>query len=387
MNLVPATYVDYRRIAERKLPRALFDYVDGGATDEVTLGRNTSDFARVTPMQQVMRDVSDIKTDGMLAGTQCTLPMALAPIGMCGMVARRAEVQAKRAADTVGIPFTLSTMSICSMEEVAAVSETPFWFQLYMLRDRKIVEELLNRAWRAGVRTLVFTVDLAVVGQRHRDKRNGISGGAGPWARMRSGPLSYIRHPRWLVDVGLRGKPHFFGNLANYVPADTSLADYHEWVGSQIDASVTWKDIEWLRGLWQGKLIIKGILSASDALSAVRAGADAVIVSNHGGRQLDGVASAISVLPSVAEALSEHSTEILMDGGVRSGLDVFRARALGASGVMIGRPWAYAVAARGESGVTDLLTTFKREMDVAMALCGVTNLAAITPEVVSVDNG
>lgn len=376
MNLVPVTSDDYRRIAERKLPRALFDYIDGGAYGEKTMRRNVTDFDRLSPRQTVMRDVSGVDTGTTIVGTEASLPMALAPVGMCGMFARRAEVQAKRATDTAGIPFTLSTMSICSLEEVAAVSDTPFWFQLYMLRNRTIVQEILDRAWGVGVRTLVFTVDLAVVGERYRDTRNGIAGGASAWGRFRTGLLSYLGHPRWLVDVGLKGKPHLFGNLADYVPAATSLVEYREWVGNQFDASVTWTDIEWLRDVWKGKLVIKGVLSPEDAHCAVQAGADAVVVSNHGGRQLDGVASSISAMPAVVDRVADRA-EVLMDGGVRSGLDVFRALSQGASGVMIGRPWAYAVAARGETGVVDLVAAFKREMDVAMALSGVTGVSEI----------
>jgi len=310
------------------------------------------------------------------------MPLALAPVGMGGMLARRAEVQAKRAADAAGVPFTLSTVSICSLEEVAAVSDTPFWFQLYMLRDRAIVEEILTRAWDVGVRTLVFTVDLAVVGERYRDTRNGIAGGANAWGKFRAGPLSYLSRPSWVYDVGIKGKPHTFGNLTNYVPAATDPTQYREWVGSQFDASVTWKDIEWLRGIWKGKLIIKGVLSAADAVSAVKAGADAIIVSNHGGRQLDGVSSSIATLPSVAEKIA-GTAHILIDGGVRSGLDVFRALAMGAEGVMIGRPWAYAVAAQGETGVTNLLASLQRELQVAMALCGVTDVQGIDQDLVA----
>jgi L-lactate dehydrogenase (cytochrome) len=381
MNLVPVSTDDYRRIAERTLPRFLFDYVDGGAFAEVTLAQNVADFQKVAPQQRVMVDVSQIDTATKLVATPAGMPLALSPIGMGGMLARRAEVQAKRAADAAGVPFTLSTVSICSMEEVATVSDRPFWFQLYMLRDRGIVTELLERAWGLGVRTLVFTVDLAVVGERYRDIRNGIAGGASAWGKFRAGPLSYLSHPRWVVDVGLKGKPHTFGNLATYVPAATDPTQYRDWVGKQFDATVTWKDIEWLRGIWKGKLIIKGVLSPEDAKAAAIAGADAVIVSNHGGRQLDGVASSISVLPWVAEAVGED-VEVLMDGGVRNGLDVFRARALGASGVLIGRPWAYAVAAQGQTGVTNLLAALRREMEVAMALCGVTSVEGINRSLV-----
>lgn len=382
MNLVPVSVGDYRRIAERKLPRFLFDYVDGGAYGEVTLARNVSDFANIAPRQRVMRDVSTVDTSVNFAGTDSAMPLALAPVGMGGMLARRAEIQAKRAADATRVPFTLSTVSICSLEEVADVSDQPFWFQLYMLRDRGVVTEILDRAWKVGVRSLVFTVDLAVVGERYRDIRNGIAGGASAWGRLRAGPLSYLSHPRWLWDVGIRGKPHTFGNLAAYVPTATNPTQYREWVAQQFDASVTWEDINWLRQQWKGQLIIKGILSPEDGIAAARAGADTIVVSNHGGRQLDGVVSSISILPQIRDAVPDN-VSVLMDGGVRSGLDMFRAVALGADGVMIGRPWAYAMAARGEIGVQDLLSAFRRELASAMALCGVTSVTQISRELVA----
>lgn len=381
LKLVPATAKDYRRIAERRLPRFLFDYADGGAYDEYTLRRNVEDFQSLEIGQRVMRDVSAIDLSARVAGQDCALPVALAPIGMGGMFARRAEVQAKRAADAAGVPFTLSTVSICSMEEVAQVSDKPFWFQLYMLRDRAIVQELLARAWGLGVRTLVFTVDLAVVGERYRDVRNGIAGGASRWGRLRAGPLSYLSHPGWLWDVAIKGKPHLFGNIAEYVPAATNPTQYREWVGAQFDASVTWRDIEWLRDQWKGTLILKGILSPEDAADGARVGADAIVVSNHGGRQLDGVASSISMLARIAEQ-TKGEVELMMDGGVRSGLDVLRARAMGASGVMIGRPWIFAMAARGEVGVSDLLARFGAELRVAMALSGVVQTSDITRNIV-----
>lgn len=371
MNLVPASTEDYRILAEKRLPRFLFDYVDGGSYQERTLHRNVDDFQSLPIRQSVMRDVSQIDLSAKILGQSHAIPLALAPVGMSGMLARRGEVQAKRAADAAGVPFCLSTVSICPLEEVAAVSDIPFWFQLYMLRDRGIIQELLERAWGVGVRTLVFTVDLAVVGERYRDTRNGIAGGASAWGKLRSGQLSFLSHPRWLMDVGIKGKPHTFANLASYVPSATNPADYRGWMESQLDASVTWKDIEWLRGIWKGKLLIKGVMTPEDALAAVDAGADAVSVSNHGGRQLDGVRSAILAVPAVAEVLGGRA-EVLMDGGVRSGLDVFRARAMGANGVMIGRAWAYALAARGEVGLSALLTAFQSEMRIGMGLAGVT---------------
>ncbi|MEM9494899.1 MAG: L-lactate dehydrogenase [Pseudomonadota bacterium] len=377
LRLAPASTDDYRRLAERRLPRFLFDYLDGGAYDEVTLQRNVSDFHALQLKQRVMRDVSQIDTSTELFGRKWSMPVALAPIGLGGMMARRAELQAKRAADAFGAPFCLSTVAICSIEEVAKVSDVPFFFQLYMLRDRAVVSEILQRAKAAGVRTLIFTVDLAVVGTRYRDVRNGMTGGAGAWGKLRSGIISYMLHPQWTYDVGVNGKPHTFGNLEAYVPKATTPADFKAWIDGQIDPAVTWKDIEWIRRIWDGDLVIKGVLSADDARAAADAGADAVVVSNHGGRQLDGVASSIAALPRIADEVGDKVTT-LMDGGVRSGLDVVRARALGARAVLIGRPWIYAVAARGEAGLTALLATMKSGMDVAMALTASTRIDDVT---------
>ncbi|MCT8159422.1 L-lactate dehydrogenase [Pseudoruegeria sp. SHC-113] len=377
-DFVPASTEDFRRRAERRLPRFLFDYVDGGAYGERTLAANEAGFARIGLHQRVMRDVSACDMATALAGQAAALPVALAPVGMAGMLAQRGEVQAKRAADAAGVPFTLSTVSICSMEEVAAVSEVPFWFQLYMLRDRAVVQELLERAWGLGVRTLLFTVDLAVVGARYRDVRNGIAGGASRLARLRAGPVDFAAHPRWLWDVALKGKPHGFGNLSTYVPNATNPQAYRGWVESQFDASVTWEDIRWLRDQWKGRLVIKGVLNGEDAKAAVEAGADGVIVSNHGGRQLDGVAASIEALPEVVAEVGE-ACEVLMDGGVRSGLDVLRAVSLGAKGVLIGRPWAWAMGAGGEAAVSALLKTWQGEMRVAMALTGIQSLAEAGP--------
>lgn len=380
LNLTPASTADYRREAERRLPRFLFDYLDGGAYQERTLRENVTAFEQLRLKQRVMRDVSQIDTRTELLSHPAAFPAALAPIGLGGMMARRAEVQAKRAADDIGIPFTLSTVAICSIEEIAAVSNQPFWFQLYMLKDRGPVKELLQRARDAGVETLVFTVDLAVLGARYRDVRNGMSGANGLWPRLRGQIISALLHPRWLWDVGLNGKPHTFGSLTAYVPNASRPDDFQSWITQQLDASVTWKDIEWLRSIWPGKLVIKGILSPEDARSAVRAGADALVVSNHGGRQLDGVAPTIEMLPRVVEAIAGHA-EIWVDSGVRSGQDIAKALALGADGTLIGRPWVYAVAARGEDGVRKLLNTFRSELRVAMALTGCTDVKALTREI------
>ena len=380
LNLVPATAADFRRLAEKRLPRRLFDYIDGGAYDEITMAGNEAGLRKLRLRQRVMRDVSSIDMSTELLGESWTMPLALSPVGLAGMMARRAEVQAQRAAAALGIPFCTSTVGICSLEEIAAASDRPFWFQLYMLRDRGAVAEMLQRARDSGVSTLVFTVDLAVVGARYRDTRNGLNGGAGLLGQLRAGLLSYLSHPAWLLDVGIRGKPHVFGNLADYVPTANTPADFKDWVDSQFDPSVTWHDIEWLRSQWTGNLIIKGILDPEDAVAAVRAGADAVIVSNHGGRQLDTVSSTAAMVPRITDAVGNSAT-VLMDGGVRNGQDVVKAVALGAQAAMIGRPWIYALAARGEQGLTAMLENFRSEIHVSMALTGTTGLDQLTPEI------
>jgi len=374
--IVPASVEDWREKARRRLPRFFFDFIDGAANDEQTLHRNVADFAEVILRQRVLRDVSQITTATSLFGTSATFPLALAPVGMTGLFARRGEVLAKRAADEAGVPYTLSTMSICSMEEVARVSSVPFWFQLYMLRDRGIVREMLQRAWGLGVRTLVFTVDLAVTGKRRRDIRNGIAGGTSRWGRIRAVPLATLAAPVWACDVGLRGRPLTFGNIEAYVPGAADQAGIRAWGAQQMDSSVTWADIEWLRSIWGGTLVIKGVLDAGDARMAVDVGAQGIVVSNHGGRQLDGVASSISALPRTVEAVAGRA-EILIDGGVRGGADLLRALALGASGAMIGRPYAFAVAGGGEAGVRSLLAAMHAELSAAMALCGVAGRASI----------
>ena len=384
LNLVPAAAEDYRALAEKRLPRFFFDYVDGGAYGEKTLARNVDDFERMTLRQSVMRNVSAVDTSTHLFGRDWSTPIAFAPIGFAGMMARRGETQAVRAAEKAGVPFTLSTVSICSLEEVAAAADKPFWFQLYMLKDRGAVESMLQRARAVGCRTLLFTVDLPVVGMRYRDIRNGAGGGIGALAKLRLA-IDYATRFRWIADVGLNGKPHTFGNLSEYVPNATTPADFKEWIDSQFDSSATWKDIEWLRDRWDGDLIIKGVLSPDDAKAAIAAGADGVVVSNHGGRQLDGVCSSIAMTPRVVDALQGDGV-VLMDGGVRSGHDVARAIASGASGVLIGRPWVYAVAARGQRGVSALLATFKAELEVAMALTGVTRVDEITERILDQNN-
>ncbi len=366
-DVVPVTVGDYRRRARRRLPRFLFDYLDGGANDEKTVAANERDFDRFRLRQRVLRNVDGVSTASELAGKAVRMPLVLAPVGMAGMYARRGEVQGSRAAQRSGVPFATSTVGICSVEEVAANGRAP-WFQLYMLRDRALVERLLGRAEAAGCDTLLFTVDLAVAGMRLRDYRNGMLGGG------LLGRLSYFAQlatsPLWAVDVGLRGKPHNFGNLRDVVPDPDDLNAYKAFIDAQFDPSVTWEDITWLRSIWKGRLIIKGVLEVDDARAAVDSGADGIVVSNHGGRQLDGVASSICKLGAISSAL-RGQTEILLDGGIRSGIDMAKALALGAQGVLVGRPWIYALAVGGESAVVSLLDVMQRELAVAMALLGI----------------
>ena len=377
LNILPATTLDYRRLAERRLPRFLFDYIDGGANDEITLANNVGDFQKIRIRQRVLIDVSNTDTSTQLAGEPADMPVVLAPVGMAGLYARRGEVQAVRAANAKNVPFTLSTVGICPLDEVRAAASKPFWFQLYMIRDRATVRNLLERAMGAGCTTLVFTVDLPLAGMRHRDTRNGMLDNS---LRGKLGKAWQLAtRPGWIVDVGVRGKPHSFGNLAHLVPDPTDLKAYRSWIDAQFDTSVTWKDIDWLRGIWKGRLILKGIQEPDDALAAAKVGADGVVVSNHGARQLDSVNSSISKLPGVVAAVGERM-EVYVDGGARSGLDVFKAVALGARGVMIGRPWAWALAAGGEAAVAALLATFRKELEVAMALSGVTTIGQIGPD-------
>ena len=382
-NVVPVTVADYERRARRRLPRFLYDYAAGGANSEETLSANCSDFSRITLRQRVMCDVSEASTSTTLLGQPASMPVALAPVGMAGMYARRGEVQAARAAEAAGIPFTSSTMGVCSIDEINENTTTPAWFQLYMLRDREFVQEMLKRAWDAGTKTLVFTVDLAVPGLRLRDFRNGMIGGG--WVGKASQLAQLATSPLWAYDVGVRGKPHLLGNLSGRVEDAKDLNSYRTFVESQFDPSVTWDDIRWLRDQWQGKLLIKGVLEADDARAARDCGAEGVVVSNHGGRQLDAVASSISKLPAVADAIGGEA-EVYVDGGIRSGIDVVRAVALGAQGVLMGRPWLYALAANGEAGVHDLLKVFQREVAIALALTGVNSIDELNRDLIDNDH-
>jgi len=370
--MIISASTDYRAAAQRRLPPFLFHYIDGGAYAEHTLRRNVSDLADIALRQRVLRDMADLSLDTELFGEKLAMPVALAPVGLTGMYARRGEVQAARAADSRGIPFTLSTVSVCPIEEVAPAIRRPMWFQLYVLRDRGFMRNALERAQAAGVTTLVFTVDMPVPGARYRDAHSGMSG---PNAALRR-YLQAATHPRWVLDVGLRGRPHDLGNISAYRGHPTGLADYIGWLGSNFDPSISWKDLEWIREFWKGPMLIKGILDPDDARDAVKFGADGIVVSNHGGRQLDGVLSTARALPAIADAV-QGELKILADSGIRSGLDVVRMLALGADAVLLGRAFVYALAAQGEAGVANLLDLVAKEMRVAMTLTGARRIADI----------
>jgi len=371
----PACVADFREGARRRLPKLLFDYVDGGSYAEATLRRNIADLEALALRQRVMVDVSNRSTAVELFGQKLSMPVVLSPIGMAGMLARRGEVQAARAAQAAGVPFTLSTVGICDMDEVAK-AVTPPWFQLYMLRDRGFMSAVLERAKAAGCPVLVFTVDLPVPGARYRDRRNGLFGGA-PGGMSLKRALDGLSHPEWLWDVHLNGKPHTFGNIAAAVPNAKGAAEFWPWVTNNFDTTLTWEHISWLRERWPGPLVLKGVLDAEDAREARRCGVDGLVVSNHGGRQLDGVLSGIRALPAIADAVGDDLT-VLMDGGVRSGLDVVKAVAAGAKACLLGRAWAFALAAQGETGVANMLEIVRAEMLTALALTG-------TPDIRSVD--
>jgi L-lactate dehydrogenase (cytochrome) len=376
LGIAPATALDYRELARRRLPRQLFDYIDGGASEESTMRANTADLERLLLRQVVMRDVSQRDPAVEVLGQRLALPVVLAPVGLGGMFARRAEVQAALAAQAAGVPFVESTVSICSLEEVARATSSPPWFQLYVMRDRGYAEQLMSRARAAGCPVLVLTVDLAVVGARHRDTRNAVVGeGLSAKDKVRRA-LDLASHPRWIRSVAVGGRPLTFGNLENAVPGARTPAALRGWVDAQFDPSVTWDDIAWVRENWDGRLLVKGVLDPADARRAVEVGVDGVIVSNHGGRQLDSVPSTVRVLPEIVDAVGGQ-VEVLVDGGVRSGLDVFKMIALGANAVLIGRAWAWAVAARGEAGVRHVLDVLKADLDVALALTGNTSCAEV----------
>ena len=381
MTSAPASFDDWRERARRRLPPFLFEYIDGGSYAEQTLRRNVADLGALALRQRVLRNVASVDPSTELFGQQLAMPVVLAPVGLAGMNARRGEVQAARAAAAAGVPFCLSTVSVCPIAEVRAQVGRPFWFQLYVLRDRGFMRDLLAQATEAGCSALVFTVDMPVPGTRYRDYRSGLAGAPGLRGGLRRLGQA-LTHPAWALDVGLRGRPHALGNVAPLLGRNTGLEDFFAWMKNNFDPSVTWKDLDWIRETWRGPLIIKGILDVEDARLAADLGADGIVVSNHGGRQLDGVPSSARALPPIADAVGSRLT-VLADGGVRSGLDVVRMLALGAKGVLIGRAWAYALAAGGGAGVTRLLETMRAEMSVAMALTGCVRPGDLGAEVIA----
>ncbi|HBR1691663.1 TPA: FMN-dependent L-lactate dehydrogenase LldD [Klebsiella quasipneumoniae subsp. quasipneumoniae] len=364
---------DYREAARRRLPRFLFDYIDGGAVAENTMNANAAELASVALRQRVLCGPGEPTLATTILDAPWAMPVALGPVGATGMYARRGEVQAARAASRTGIPYTLSTVSVCSIEEVASHASGALWSQLYVLKDRGYMRNALERAWAAGMKTLVFTVDMPIPGSRYRDNRSGMSG---PHATLRQ-YLQACTHPRWAMNVGLAGRPLSFGNIEAYTGHKMTMDDYMGFISNNFDPSIAWHDLEWIRDSWPGKLIIKGILDAEDARNAVRLGADGIVVSNHGGRQLDGAIPTARALPRVAEAVGDDLT-VLADSGVRSGVDVIRLLALGAKGVLLGRAYIYALAAAGEAGVAHLLRLFAEDMKVTMTLTGATSPSAIS---------
>lgn len=363
----PASVADYRELARRRLPPMFFEYIDGGSYAEVTLRRNVADLEAIALRQRVMRDMTNLDLSVDVFGQKMSMPLGLSPVGMAGMYARRGETQAARAAAEVGVPFCLSTVSVCSIEEVAATGVAP-WFQLYMLKDRGYMRALLERAKAAGCPVLVFTVDLPLPGARYRDVRSGFTG-----ATALSGALNTawqgVTHPEWSWDVYMNGKPHTLGNVQSAVTEGRRVNDFLSWIGRNFDRSVTWADLDFVRQVWDGPIVIKGVLDPEDAKDAVRAGAQGIVVSNHGGRQLDGVRSSISALPAVVEAVGGE-LEVFMDGGVRSGLDVLKALSLGAKACFVGRAWAYALGAGGQPMIEKMLGTMRSELSTAMVLTG-----------------
>ncbi len=371
--MIISSTTDYREAARRRLPPFLFHYIDGGAYAEQTMRRNEEDLHALALKQRVLQEVGEIDLSSHLFNEALGLPVALAPVGLTGMYARRGEVQAARAAASRGISFTMSSVSVCPIEEVQPKSDRPIWFQLYVLKDRGFMKNVLERAWAAGVRTLVFTVDMPVPGARYRDAHSGMSGPHAAYRRI----LQAMLHPGWAWDVGVCGRPHDLGNVSAYLGKAITLEDYIGWLGNNFDPSIGWRDLQWVRDYWKGSMVLKGILDPDDAREAARFGADGIVVSNHGGRQLDGVLSSARALPTIADAV-KGDLKLLVDSGVRSGLDVVRMLALGADAVMLGRAYIYALAAAGEGGVARLIDLIASEMRVAMTLTGARSIAEIS---------
>jgi L-lactate dehydrogenase (cytochrome) len=367
---------DLRSLAEKRVAKAIFEYVDRGSYAEATLRANRADLELLTLRQRVGIDVENRSTRTTMLGQQVTMPAALAPIGLCGLNWADGEILAARAAERFGVPLTLSTMSICSIEDVAAAVAKPFWFQLYVMRDRGFAASLIERAKAAGCSALVLTLDLQIQGQRHRDLKNGLTV---PPKLTLGTMMDVVTKPAWALNV-LRGKRKSFGNLEGRIPDAKSLTTLSQWIAGQFDPTLSWKDVEWVKKLWGGKLVLKGILDAEDAKIAAQCGADALVVSNHGGRQLDGASSSIRALPEVVAAVG-NKLEVWVDGGIRSGQDIMRALALGARSTMIGKAYVYGLGAMGERGVALALELMRRELDVTMALCGLRDVREASPAI------
>jgi L-lactate dehydrogenase (cytochrome) len=368
---------DLRQLAHRRVPRAFIDYAEAGSYAEQTLRANRADLERITFRQRILHDIGNRSTKTTILGEPAALPLALAPIGLCGMQHGDGEILACRAAQGAGIPFTLSTMSICSIEDVAGAVEKPFWFQLYVMKDRGFIHALIERAVAAKCSALVLTVDLQVIGQRHRDIKNGMS--VPPEIRL-SNLIDIVTKPAWALGVA-RGKRKTFGNIAGHYPGMNGVTVLSKWIAEQFDPTLSWKDVEWIKSLWPGKLILKGILDVEDARIAVKSGASALVVSNHGGRQLDGAPSSISALPAIADAVGAD-IEVMFDGGIRSGQDIARALALGARSAMSGRAYVYGLGAGGHAGVARAIEIMRNELDTTMALMGVTRIADVNRDTI-----
>jgi L-lactate dehydrogenase (cytochrome) len=368
---------DLRTLARRRVPRAFFDYADSGSYNEETLRANRADLEGIKLRQKVLVDVSKRSLETTVVGQKIAAPLILAPIGLCGMQHGDGEILAARAANEAGIPFTLSTMSICSIEDVAQATGAPFWFQLYVIKDRGFSKDILERAVAAKSNTLVLTVDLQVLGQRHRDIKNGMT--VPPEIRLKN-IVDIATKPAWAWSI-LKGKRKTFGNLAGHVKGMDNVNSLAQWTAQQFDPALSWKDVEWIKKIWPGKLVLKGILDEDDAKTAVKLGADAIVVSNHGGRQLDGAPSSISALPAIADAVGSD-IEVLFDGGIRSGADVLRALALGARACLIGRAYIYGLGAGGQAGVSKAIDILEKELSVAMALTGTSRIDDIGPQVI-----
>ena len=376
--MIISSATDFREAARRRLPPFLFHYLDGGAGAEQTLRSNVDDLQAVKLRQRVLRGSEQLDLGVRYFGQDYGLPIALAPVGLTGMYARRGEVQAVRAACKRNIPFIQSTVSVCPLAEVAAQASNPIWFQLYVLKDRGFMRDVMRRAWELGATNLVFTVDMPVPGARYRDAHSGMSGPNGPLRRV----LQAMTHPRWALDVGVFGRPHDLGNISAYRGSATGLADYIGWLGANFDPGIAWNDLQWIRDEWKGKFIVKGILDPEDARDAVAFGADGIVVSNHGGRQLDGAPSSAQALPAIAAEV-KGKLAIFADGGVRTGTDVFRMLALGADGVLIGRAFVYALATQGQAGVERLLAIMEKDLRTNMVLTGVQKVAEIGPHLLA----